>query len=218
MEVSHHHQLQKSRLGRPQASPGCLRRGLVVRNVLAPHKTASSTAAEAPRTPSQLQQQPEQAPASSSGQWGWGPLTGLKLQWPTSSSAGEAQAVQQPQQQVKGACAGPAASCCLLPRSAGADLRCSNACTQVTQPTSQAILDVQAFLGTCSDEELRHMRILSHLCAQTYYLGQLTVSQEVTSIRISKWYAQRCFRRSSCQSAALDDGEGWLPGLASSSL
>lgn len=92
---------------------------------------------------------------------------------------------------------GPAASCC----SQGPPeltLAARRACTQVTQPTSQALLDVQAFLGTCSDEELRHMRILSHLCAQTYYMGQLTVRQEATSVRISKWHAGCCFWRSSC--------------------
>lgn len=79
---------------------------------------------------------------------------------------------------------GPAASCCLPLVRRELTLSGRRACTQVTQPTSQALLDVQAFLGTCSDEELRHMRILSHLCAQTYYMGQLTVSQEVTSVRI----------------------------------
>lgn len=47
----------------------------------------------------------------------------------------------------------------------------------VQQATAtSATLDVHSFLGTNSDEELRHMRMLSHLCAQTYYMGQLTVS------------------------------------------
>lgn len=41
--------------------------------------------------------------------------------------------------------------------------------------SSTMVLDVHAFLGACSDEELRHMRLLAHLCAQTYYMGQLTV-------------------------------------------
>jgi hypothetical protein len=44
------------------------------------------------------------------------------------------------------------------------------------QSLSSASLDISAFLGTCSDEELRHMRLLSHLCAQTYYMSALTVS------------------------------------------
>jgi hypothetical protein len=49
--------------------------------------------------------------------------------------------------------------------------------SQVAAPQQPpTALDVQAFLGTCSDEELRTMRVLSHLCAQTYYMGQLTVS------------------------------------------
>lgn len=37
-------------------------------------------------------------------------------------------------------------------------------------------LDASAFLGTCSSEELKTMRMLAHLCNQTYYMGQLTVS------------------------------------------
>lgn len=56
-----------------------------------------------------------------------------------------------------------------------ASLQESAVAVQQATATS-ATLDVHSFLGTNSDEELRHMRMLSHLCAQTYYMGQLTVS------------------------------------------
>lgn len=57
------------------------------------------------------------------------------------------------------------------------------------QQTSGALLDVQAFLGTCTDEELRHMRTLAHLCAQTYYMGQLTVRTALLCKNLNYKYA-----------------------------
>lgn len=47
------------------------------------------------------------------------------------------------------------------------------------QPQQQVYLDCNAFLGTCSNQELQHMRKLAHLCAQTYYMGRLTVSSHL---------------------------------------
>ena len=36
-------------------------------------------------------------------------------------------------------------------------------------------LDCSRFLAQVEEQELRHMRMLSHLCSQTYYMGRLTV-------------------------------------------
>lgn len=141
-----------------------------VSNVLAPQKVRSAQPQPANQEPSEQQQQP----------WGWGPLNGLKLQWPASNAV---ELEVQAQQEVRSvsrrtfarlpldAFQGP----CLIVRTS----------TQVPaaqeSPATTVSVDVQAFLGSCSDDELRHMRMLSHLCAQTYYMGQLTVSMSSSS-------------------------------------
>jgi hypothetical protein len=82
--------LQVGRVPRATALPSSFkRRASVTSSVLAPQKTRSSPVERS--TQEQQQQQAEQPPT----QWGWGPLNGLKLQWPASNAV-DVQA--QPQQ------------------------------------------------------------------------------------------------------------------------
>lgn len=39
----------------------------------------------------------------------------------------------------------------------------------------ELLLDCSRYLTDVDEQEMRHMRMLSHLCAQTYYMGRLTV-------------------------------------------
>jgi hypothetical protein len=53
---------------------------------------------------------------------------------------------------------------------------------QAMPEVQRPVLDVSAFLTAPSSEELRRVRLMAHICSQTYYMGQLTVSKAVLSM------------------------------------
>lgn len=90
--------------GVPVLPVGSRRRTLTVSSVLAPQKTRSSTQAQTAEPPPPQQQQQQPAQSATSQQWGWGPLHGLKLQWPASAggnSAGDVATTEQQQVRSK---------------------------------------------------------------------------------------------------------------------
>ncbi|KAF6252062.1 Alpha/Beta hydrolase protein [Scenedesmus sp. NREL 46B-D3] len=68
----------------------------------------------------------------------------------------------------------------------------SAAAQQQQQQQQQVHLDCNAFLGTCSNEELQHMRKLAHLCSQTYYMGRLTPR------KVQLWHKMELITTSLC--------------------
>ncbi|KAF8067235.1 choline monooxygenase [Scenedesmus sp. PABB004] len=133
--------------GAPARRAGGPRRGrLATRALLAPSKatTAPPVSSEAPAS--------SDAPSATKlWQSASALVNGLRMPWPSQEAPQQAAQQQQQRQQQLPAPAPPAAA-----------------------DGDAAPLDCLAFLGSVSDEELRHMRLLAHLCAQTYYMGSLT--------------------------------------------